>query len=152
MGVKAAAGEITFSAETLNLPSGVKVYLEDKQENTFTRLDIKNANYKVLLPEDLDGIGRFFVHTASKVLSVNDNSILTSLSIYKSNATTLRLIGLPQGKTTVSLYNIIGKKVMLTQFNTNGNKEISLPNLAPGIYVAKVQTEKGRISKKIILE
>jgi hypothetical protein len=34
----------------------------------------------------------------------------------------------------------------------NEVKEISLPNLATGIYIANVQTETGKISKKIILE
>lgn len=42
--------------------------------------------------------------------------------------------------------------MMTTSFSSNGNKEISLPKLATGIYITKVQTEKGAITKKIILE
>jgi hypothetical protein len=42
--------------------------------------------------------------------------------------------------------------MMTTIFTANGNKEISLSKLASGIYLAKIQTEKGAINKKIILE
>jgi hypothetical protein len=41
---------------------------------------------------------------------------------------------------------------MTTLFISNGNKEIPLSKLASGIYLAKIQTEKGVISEKIILE
>ena len=40
IGIIAAAGkEITFTAEALNLPNDLKVYLEDRLTNTVTRLD-----------------------------------------------------------------------------------------------------------------
>ena len=39
--------EIIISAEALNLPAGVNVFLEDKQTDTFTRLDEANSNYKI---------------------------------------------------------------------------------------------------------
>ena len=152
VGVKAAAGkEITFTADALNVPSGLKVFLEDRQTNTFTRLDEVNANYKVTLTETLNGVGRFYMHTTESVMSTED-VILNSVRIFKTNASTLKITGLPQGKTSFYLYNILGKEMMTTIFTANGNKEISLSKLASGIYLAKIQTEKGAINKKIILE
>lgn len=152
VGVKAAAGkEITFSADALNLPSGIKVFLEDRLTNTFTRLDETNSEYKVTLTEILNGVGRFYIHTTESVLSTED-VILNSVRIFKTDAATLKITGLPQGKTSFYLYNILGKKMITTIFTSNGNKEISLSKLASGIYLAKMQTEKGAISKKIILE
>ena len=41
---------------------------------------------------------------------------------------------------------------MDTSFQANGVKEISLSNLAAGVYIVKVQTETGKINKKIVLE
>ena len=72
VGVKAAANkEIIISVEALNLPAGVNVFLEDKQTDTFTRLDEANSNYKITLTENLDGIGRFYLHTTSSVLNLS---------------------------------------------------------------------------------
>ncbi len=152
VGIKGEAGkEITFTAEALNLPAGIKVFLEDKVHNTFTRLDEINSSYKVTLTDALDGVGRFYLYTTQSSLSIND-AALNTVSIFKTNASTIRITGLPQGKTTISLFNILGKKVMTSSFKANGIKDISLPKLATGIYFAKVQTETGKISKKIIIE
>jgi hypothetical protein len=152
IGANATIGkEITFSTEALNLPTEIKVFLEDRLTNTFTRLDEINSEYKITLTEALNGIGRFYLHTAQSALSTED-VILNSVSIYKTNASTLKIAGLPQGKTSISLYNILGKEMMSTSFISNGNKEISLSKLSSGVYLAKVKTEKGVISKKIILE
>jgi hypothetical protein len=153
VGLKAAAGkEITFTAEALNLPSGIKVYLEDRVANTFTRLDETNTEYKITLTEALDGVGRFYLYVAQSALSVEDSIILNSVSIFKTNNSTLRIAGLPQGKASMTLYNILGKQVMTTSFEADSVKDISLPKLATGVYFAKLQTVKGKISKKIILE
>ena len=152
IGVIADAGkEITFTADAVNLSSGLKVFLEDTQTNIFTRLDEVNSEYKITLTETLNGVGRFYMHTTASVLSTED-IILNSVRMFKTNASTLKITGLPKGKTSFYLYNILGKEMMTTIFTSNGNKEISLSKLASGIYLAKIQTEKGAISKKIILE
>ncbi len=151
IGIKANIGEIVFSAEGLNLPSGIKVFLEDKFTNTFTRLDDANSEYKVTLSASENGVGRFYVHTKQSVLNI-DNQVLSSVNIYKINASTIRITGLYQEKATFSLFNIFGKQVMNTSFQSNSVKGISLPKLATGIYFAIVQTDNGKLSKKIILE
>ena len=152
IGVIADAGkEITFTADAVNLSSGLKVFLEDRQTNIFTRLDEANSEYKITLTETLNGVGRFYMHTTASVLSTED-IILNSVRIFKTDSSTLKITGLPKGKTSFYLYNILGKEMMTTIFTSNGNKEISLSKLASGIYLAKIQTEKGAISKKIILE
>lgn len=152
VGIKTTAGKITFTAEALNLPTDIKVFLEDREKNVFTRLDEANTNYEVTLTEALNGVGRFYLYTTQSVLSIDDSVLLNGVSIFKTNASTLRLAGLPQGKVSVSLFNILGKQVMNTSFEANGVKDISLPKLATGVYFAKVQTATGKINKKIILE
>jgi hypothetical protein len=152
VGINAATGkEITFTTEVLNLPAGIKVFLEDRLTNTFTRLDKAKSEYKATLTETLNGVGRFYLHTAKSILSL-PNLILNSVRIYKIDASTLKITGLPQGKTSFYVFDILGKEMTSTLFEANGNKEISLSKLASGIYITKIQTEKGVISKKIILE
>ena len=153
IGVIAESGkEITFTVEVLNLPSGIKVFLEDRQNNTFTRIDEANSEYKIALKEALDGIGRFYIHTkTSSVLSI-DSEILNSVSIYKTNNHNLKIAGLNQGKAVLSIFNMLGKEVMQTSFEASTSNNISLPNFSKGIYVVKLQTLEGKITKKIILE
>lgn len=152
IGLRAISGkEITFSVENLNLPENLNVFIEDSAKNSFTNLN--EGNYKVTLERNLDGVGRLFLHTSSKtVLSVDDASELDNISMYKSNTSTLRIIGLQQGNATMKLYNILGKQMMITSFVANGVQEIALPNLAEGVYIVQLETETGTLNKKIILE
>ena len=41
---------------------------------------------------------------------------------------------------------------MNSSFEANGVKEISLPNLAKGVYIVQLESEAGKLNKKIILE
>ena len=152
VGVIVNAGkEITFTTEAINLPSGINVYLEDKLTNTFTRLDEANSNYKVTLTENANGIGRFYLHTKSSALSVN-NITMNAISIYKTTNSTLRITGLSQGKASISMYTMLGKQVLNSNFSSNGVSDIALTKLATGIYIVHLASENGTLNKKITLE
>jgi hypothetical protein len=152
IGLKAKSGkEITFSIEAQNLPSGVKVFLEDRLENKTIRLDEVNSNYKVTISEALNGVGRFYLHTKSSALSTDDIS-LANVSIYKTDNSTLRIVGLLKGKANVKMFNILGKQMMNTNFESTGATDISIPRLAKGVYIVQIQTKNGSLNKKIILE
>ena len=153
IGINADAGkEITFSTETLNLPTGLKVYLEDRETNTFTRLDELGNKYTIILNETSHGIGRFYLHTTESTLSSNTNSVFKNIRIYKTDHTSLRIIGLSPGKTTVKLFNMLGKQLLNSSFTTNDVHDISLPQLSTGIYLIQLESEKGTLNNKIILE
>jgi hypothetical protein len=151
VGVKTVAGkELTFTAQAMNLPNGIKVFLEDRANNTFTELS-NNGSYKVTTTEALNGIGHFYLHTKSSVLSVDEN-VLNTVSIYKISNSKLRLSGLSQGKSLVKIYNILGMQVMQRSFDSNGVKDILLPKLFTGIYIVQLENGTSKINKKIILE
>ena len=153
IGINADAGkEITFSTEVLNLPTGLKVYLEDRETNTFTRLDELGNKYTIILNETSNGIGRFYLHTTESTLSSNTNSVFKNIRIYKTDHTSLRIIGLSPGKTTVKLFNMLGKQLLNSSFTTNDVHDISLPQLSTGIYLIQLESEKGTLNNKIILE
>ncbi|WP_299012504.1 T9SS type A sorting domain-containing protein [uncultured Polaribacter sp.] len=152
VGVTAIANsEITFTANALNLPEGYKVFLEDRLQDTFTRLDEENAKYTATVNANSTD-GRFFLHTSAKAVLSVDSDVLESVSIYKSNASTLRIVGLSQGETNVKLFNVLGKQVLNTSFNAQGVKEIALPKLGTGVYIVQLETETGKLNKKIVLE
>lgn len=152
VGVKVEANkEITFTAKALNLPTNIKVYLEDKVTNTFTRLDEENSKYTFTSDVALDGVGRFYLHTKSSALSI-ETLDLDNVSIFKTNNSNLRITGLSTGKASVKLYNIIGKEVITKAFNASTVNDIAIPTLAKGIYIVQLETEEGRLNKKITLE
>lgn len=151
VGIKATAGEITFSANVANLPTDIKVFLEDRVANTFTRLDEANSKYSVTLNADANGIGQFYLHTSKSSLSTKSVN-LNNISVYTVNKATLKIVGLSQGKSSVKLFNMLGKQVLNTNFTTNGVSEIALPNLSSGIYIVQIENANGKMNKKIVLE
>ena len=152
VGIIAAAGkEITFTAESSNLPFGLKVFLEDRENNIVTRLDEVNSNYKITLNNALNGSGRFYLHTRSSALST-DNIALEGTNIYQLDKNSLRINGINSNKASIKIYSILGKQVLDQSFSSKGNSDITLPNLNTGVYIVQVATEKGKIKKKIVLK
>ena len=152
VGINAKANkEITFSLNATNFPSNMKITLEDRKTNVYKRLDKVNSNYKITLNEDLSGIGRFFIHTSTGVLSTDDIN-LNNVNIYKTNNSTLKIVGLQNSKANIKIFNILGKQVLNTSFQSNGITDLALPKIAAGVYIVQLQSDNGKLSKKIIIE
>lgn len=143
--------EIIFSAKSFELPNGISLILEDRVNNTTTDLSDINAEYKLKLTEDVNGVGRFYLVTASKALST-ENVSLDQIKIFKTSNSNLKITGLTEGKFDLKLYNILGKQILNTSFISNGVKEFKLPRISAGIYIVELNSEKGKLSKKIKLE
>jgi hypothetical protein len=153
IGIKAAAGkELTFSLNATDFPEGIFVFLEDRLNSTITRLDQANASYKITLSEMINNTGRFFLHTRNSSVLNTENLDLSTISIYKTAYSTLKITGLSSGNTTIQLVNILGKQVLNTNFEAAPTNEITLPRVATGVYFVKLKFEKGSITKKIVLE
>ncbi|QTE23221.1 choice-of-anchor Q domain-containing protein [Polaribacter cellanae] len=169
IGIHADANKtIIFSLDAVNIPKGINIYLEDKQENTFTNLSDTNAVYKVTLFKTKNEVGRFYLHTTSQVLSTDDfSTALEQVKVWLSDKRTLQVANLPEGKSTLKMYNVLGKQVLvrfLDSARNNNEAQLSLQShsrglsfllpksLSEGIYLVKVKTNKGIKTKKIYLE
>ena len=152
LGINAISGSsISIEASKNNFPEGMNIYLEDKQDNSFTLLEA-DANFNTTLENDLSGIGRFFLHTTSSTLSANDLATSNNLSIYSFNRETLRVVGVQNGTANLQIFNLLGKEVLRSSFQGSGVNDISLPKLALGVYIVKVNMQTGQLNKKIIIE
>ncbi|CAL2076330.1 T9SS type A sorting domain-containing protein [Tenacibaculum sp. 190524A02b] len=150
VGIIAEAGEeITFSINSLNLPTGIEVYLEDRNINTF--INLSSENYTITLSESTNNSGQFYLHTTNQSLS-NTDAILNSINLYKSSNKTITINGLYSNKASLSIYSIIGQEMFSKEFSSNGNTNIKLPKLSSGVYLAKLNTPQGDVSKKIIID
>ncbi len=148
--ISEANKEIEFTIHTQNLPTGIKIYLEDRSNNTFTNLPVEN--YTTKLKDKSDGVGQFYIHTSFKSLS--GEKIITKrnkINLYKSNNREITITGL-QGKANINVYSILGEELMSTQIISNSINKIEIPNFSMGIYIVKLNTEKGILTKKIILK
>lgn len=151
IGIDAEAGkEITFSAEITNLPSNLEVTIEDREKNTFNTLNTENT-YTVKIEETTNGIGRFYLHTKpSGVLSTNAIE-LENVSAY-TYSDKLRIVGLEEDNISLKMYNVLGKEVLNTTFNSNGVSDLDLPKITSGVYIITISSSKGKLNKKIIIE
>jgi hypothetical protein len=153
IGLKVVSGtEITFTVESLNLTSGINVYLEDKVKGEITKFDKENAEYTLTLDEDQTTVGRFYLHTTSSVLNAEENS-LTNVSMYNTEGNILIIIGLQNKAAVVEVYDVLGKKIINKIFTgTSSVNEISLGEIvSSGVYIVKLNTEGSSVTKKIII-
>ncbi len=151
LSVKATANStLTFNANTTNLPIGMDVYLEDNVKNTFTKINKKD--YHVTISNNTNGIGRFYLHTSTKVLE-NNPYVAKNISIHLSNKSTLTIKGLHEKEaTSLQLYTIAGQQVFTTNFKANNIHKLRIPNALPaGMYIVKLTSKNNNKTKKIII-
>lgn len=92
-------------------------------------------------------------NSCSGVITLSSNSFkLDNINIYTVNSTSLRIVGLSKGKINVKLYNLLGKQILNSSFNSSGMDTFTLPKLTAGIYIVQLENDKTRINKKIILD
>ena len=152
VGVDALANaEITISAQLNNFPANIKVFIEDKLENTFTRLD-ETSNFSTTLSTNLNSTGRFYLHTTSASLSTGNVLDNNPVSIFTTTRDNLRIVGVQSGTANVQIFNILGKQVLNTSFEGSGSNNINLPVLSSGVYIVQVKNESGTINKKVVIK
>ncbi|MDB4559604.1 T9SS type A sorting domain-containing protein, partial [Flavobacteriaceae bacterium] len=144
---------LEISATSLNLPAEIKVYLEDKEDNTFTLLD-DTSSFSTTLTGSLNGIGRFYLHTRTESsLSAPNDFEINNISMYTTSEENLRIVGVQSGKASVVLYDILGKQILSTSFEGTGVNDILLPkHISEGVYIVRMKTVSGIINKKINLK
>jgi hypothetical protein len=154
LGIHAEAGEeaiISISHNTTN-PS-TYVYLEDALEGTFTNL--KETDFVITPDSDLQGVGRFFIHTSATTMS-NEDATTNLLNVFKldrNNFITVEGLATQSNQTNLKLYNILGKEVLSTTLANNTNTQtISTEGLSAGIYVIKLESGNNLLTKKLIIK
>jgi len=154
LGINAQAGEeMTIGISHRTTPADLNIYLEDAYEGTMT--DIKAGDYTLIPSSDINGVGRFFIHTTADTMS-NGEVSTNMLNAYKeSNANYITLEGLAtqSNNIKVSLYNILGRKVLDTSLTNSINTQtISTLGMASGIYVIELESGNDRLTKKLIIQ
>ena len=154
IGINASSGStITFTADAMNLPAGIQVFIEDRAMGSFTQLDLTNAEYTTTLGSNLNGVGRFYLHTSSQTLGDNDVSSW-EVKVFSIDKDTIRITGIGTGKQSdLILYSVLGTKITQVSFVGDMVNEITLPTtIETGIYIVKLLTPFGEVTKKLLLK
>jgi len=152
IGIDAKAGtQITFKAGASNLPIGKKVFLEDRLLGLFNEINTSNKSYVVSLSKDTNGIGRFFLHTLDNLstLGLNDFSKLNFSIIAQPKLNRIRVIGNIEAPGKLGIYDTLGRLIKSLNLSTASDQNISVSNMAKGIYFVKVKSPKANFSTKI---
>ena len=162
IGVKTdVAGKVSFTIDALeNFDAQQKVYIYDDETKTYN--DIQKNAFNVTLAvgtNDTRFSLRFNDISSSPgiTLSVEDNNASTNdikiAHIQNSNTLKITNNSLDISVEKVTLYNINGQSISTWKIEKQNQQNIQIPikNLSSGIYVAKVKTTTGELSKKIII-
>jgi hypothetical protein len=160
LGVKTdAEGKVTFMIDDIeNFDKNQKIFIYDKERKTYH--NITKQPFEILLPVGIFD-GRFNLCFKDKKQKNNEdddddqddkNTIKTKF--VQSNRT-LKIANTTGDSTvySVSLFNILGQFITKWDVTDQNQTNIQIPvlNISSGIYVTKLSTSNGEISKKIII-
>ena len=145
--------EFTINISHRTTPADLKIYLEDTELGTLTNLI--EDDY-ILLPEtDIQGVGRFFIHMSADTMSINEvsTSMLNAYKEINANYITIEGLTTQSSNTRVSLFNILGGKILDTELdNSTNTRKIYLNGLSKGIYIIELESANERLTKKILIQ
>jgi hypothetical protein len=156
IGVKTdAEGKVKFTIDELeNFDSGQAIYIYDDLTGIYH--DIRNETFEVIVPEGEDN-HRFSLHFTSKTLATDENNITENAikisHLQNGNMLVINNTLLDATVQKVTLFNISGQSISTWKIENHEQQNIQLPikKISSGIYVAKIQTTNGALSKKIII-
>ena len=145
-------GEITFSAETVEIPKNCKVILEDRATNTYASL-AEGGTYKTTVLAGTSAVGRFYIHTSEN--STTGTSELTadisSLKAYIANDAII-IEGEVGDQAIATLYNLHGQKMSINSLQKGYLNTLPCSDLTKGIYLLTIQQNGKTATKKLIKE
>ena len=143
-----------ISISNNTLPEDINVYLEDVLNGTLTPL--KAQDFELSAQEDLSDDGRFYLHFTTQSLAIDEVLNPNNINVYKLNTEAyITINGLtPEiGKTTATLYNMLGMKVRQKALdNSQDTQHISTQGLAGGVYIIELKAGDIKFSKKVIIQ
>ncbi|TDE45908.1 T9SS type A sorting domain-containing protein [Flavobacterium rhamnosiphilum] len=151
----AITGELSIRIDHLDgLFDTQNIYLEDKELGIIH--DLKDKPY-VFTTEEGDFDDRFILRYTDKTLSVKDPAYENTIQVvFTRSNNVLNITNSATDNTVlaVSLFNIQGKLMSKWDVTDKEQTSIKIPiqNIASGVYIVKMKTSKGNISKKIIVK
>ncbi|WP_299254537.1 LamG-like jellyroll fold domain-containing protein [uncultured Lacinutrix sp.] len=138
-----------------NVPASLEIFIYDTVTDTFH--DIRNnPDFSIDLPAG-EYLNRFELHFSdSNTLSTeNFETSETGIQFYFANNNESIVINNPMLKniTKVEIFNILGQSiVMYNEFENQDYIKLKTNNISTGSYILEIQTNEGKLSKKVLIE
>ena len=130
----------------------LEVFLHDKALNIYH--DLTLGSYNIYLPAG-EYLDRFEITFSDRTPLGVDDLELNNIDVHYSNAIESIVLINPtnQNVKSIEMTNILGQTIKVLQNISNENyKEYEVKNLSSGTYIIKMETEKGTVSKKVLVE
>jgi hypothetical protein len=144
------ASEYTISASGIEsfLDSDFEVFLEDTETNDLINLEEENYTFTA------DGVNydeRFILHF-SGITTIGEEVLADEVQIYANgNSVYFRFETMPEDDAQISVFNTIGQQVYAGEVGQSTLSSIRL-NEKPGIYIVRLQSEKGTTTQKVMIK
>jgi len=142
-----------YIEEIENPYQDMEIYLRDNL--TMETFDILNNTFEVDLEKGEFNDKYAIVFSPENSLSVGEEYLFDNVLVFTNENNSLIMIRKPEELTVtkISLFNIIGQQLKVWQSNYLDEIEMALPiNVSAGVYFVYLDTDKGRIMKKIIVK
>jgi hypothetical protein len=150
VGITAQKGAtVTFSLADVTVPVGYKVFIEDRVNHKFTRLDEPGSIYTVQINADSNGTGRFFLHTKQEITGIKDALTNPILVIPVPQHHLIRVSGLVNLPAQATVYDINGRTITIKTLTSVNENDIQLNGVSNGIYLLKIKSGTGTTQHKI---
>ena len=147
------SGEVSITVDEIKNISD-NLYIIDK--TTGNSYEFRNNQAVLNLNEGIYTDRFFLAFKTNSALSIYDLIDNEYTNIYADNKNHQLVISknLEVNITNVELYSILGKKVNLWRIKEQNNSyQLDLKKQIPtGVYIVKLNTNKGEINKKIVIE
>jgi hypothetical protein len=130
------------------------IYLEDMELKITHDLKLKPYIFNTKVG---DFNNRFVLRYSGKTLAVDENSInnneLEISYIQNKNLLIINNVLSNDVVEKVALFNILGQSISTWKIENQDQQSIQIPikSISPGMYIAKLKTSKGELSKKIVV-
>jgi hypothetical protein len=156
IGIKTGAeGKISIVLDSSdNFDENQEVYIYDKLNDSYH--DIKNDKFEIILPKGINHTRFSLRFKSNNTLAVEDNAIDQEIVIKYVQGGNMLQINNNKLDTTVEkviVYNLQGQSIITMKVENQDQKNIQIPikNISTGVYIAKIKTSNGNISKKFIV-
>lgn len=126
----------------------IEIFLEDLETTDLIDLTVETYTFTA---ENIDYNDRFILHF-SGITAVGEEMMFDDVQIYANdNSVYFKFDKMPNGKSTVTVYNTLGQRVYGGEFEMSTLSSIRLNNKA-GIYIVHLQSENGSTTKKVMIK
>jgi len=156
LGVRnATSGIVKFELDNLeNFPQDQEVYIYDSLNNHYH--SIKNQVFEINLAEGIFEDRFSLRFTTSTTLGTNEYELINNLIVSHSQSDNMINIKNELQDVyikSVILYNLLGQNVTNWKMDNQNQTNIKLPifSINSGAYIVKIITDKGDVTKKIVI-